>query len=159
MTNYKNKYNFGVTRVWNPWRGCFQISEACKHCYIENLNTFKNCFYSFPYEYRSLPHGSVITVSLQSDFFLKEADPFRNAAWYTIRTNPQLIFVIITKRVERIAECLPEDWGDGWENVVIVATTETQKRADERIPILLSLPLKHKWVCCTPLLEQVNLTP
>jgi protein gp37 len=156
--NYKNKYNFGKTRVWNPWRGCFQCSEACIHCYIEHLNTFKDCFYLLPPEYSTLPTGSVITVSLQSDFFLKEADKFREAAWYTIRKHPHLIFVIITKRIDRIKECLPEDWGDGWENVVIVATAENQKRADERIPILLSLPLKHKWVCCTPLLEQIDLT-
>lgn len=158
MIEYRNKYNFGETRVWNPWRGCFQISEACKHCYIEHLNSFNNCYCIFPYDYSCLPHGSVITVSLQSDFFLKEADQFRTVAWNTIKNNPHLIFVIITKRVDRIKECLPEDWNDGWENVVIVSTAETQKRADERIPILLSLPIKHKWVCCTPLLEQIDLT-
>jgi protein gp37 len=97
-------------------------------------------------------------VSLKSDFFLEEADKFRTAAWHTIRKNSHLIFVIITKRVDRIEKCLPEDWGEGWENVVIAATAENQKRADERIPILLSLPIKHKWVCCTPLLEPIDLT-
>ena len=155
---YKNKYNFGQTHVWNPWRGCFQCSEACAHCYIEHLNTFKNCFYPIFTDYTTLPPGSVIMVSLQSDFFLEEADIFRNAAWHTIRKHPHLIFVIITKRINRVKDCLPEDWGDGWENVVIVATAENQKRADERIPYLLELTLKHKWVCCTPLLEQIDLT-
>jgi protein gp37 len=70
-----------------------------------------------------------------------------------------LIFLIITKRVDRIAKCLPSDWGDGYDNVIICVTAENQKRADERIPVLLDLPVKHKWVTCTPLLEPINLEP
>lgn len=156
---YTNKYNFGeVTHVWNPWRGCFKISEACKHCYINSLNTFEDCYYVLPHTFNDLPNGTVITMSLQSDFFLAEADKYREAAWTTIRNHPNLIFLIITKRIGRVKDCLPDDWGDGWDNVIIVATTENQKRADERIPILLSLPIKHRWICCTPLLENIDLT-
>lgn len=157
--SYTNKYNFGTTPyTWNPWRGCFQISEACQHCYISELNSFSYIYSPLPNSFKQLPTGTKILVSLKSDFFLKEADIYRNAAWETIRKYPNLIFVIITKRIDRIKGCLPEDWGEGWENVVIVCTAENQKRADERLPLLLSLPLKHKWVCCTPLLEKIDLT-
>lgn len=156
---YTNKYNFGeINHIWNPWRGCFKVSEACKHCYIYSLNTFEDIYYTFPTAFDNLPTGTIITVSLQSDFFLAEADKYRAAAWSDIRRHPNLIFLIITKRVDRIKECLPSDWGDGWENVIMAATVETQARADERIPILLELPIKHKWLGCTPLLESIDLS-
>ena len=154
---YNNKYNFGEkTRVWNPRRGCFKISEACENCYVMPENIFEDTYY--PLRHTDVEPGTVITVGLNSDFFLKEADKYRNKAWDTIRNYPDLIFLIITKRVDRIAECLPDDWGDGWENVIITATAENQKRADERVPILLDLPLKHRWLACSPLLEQLDLT-
>ena len=42
--------------------------------------------------------------------------------------------------------CLPKDWGDGWENVFFHVTCENQKRVEERIPILMDLPFKHKGI-------------
>lgn len=157
---YTNKYNFGTNlNVWNPWKGCFQISEACQHCYISELNSFSYAYSHLPPSFTQLPIGTVIIVALRSDFFLKEADIYRETVWNTIRGYPNLIFKIITKRVERIKECLPKDWGDGWENVIIAATVENQKRVSERLPIFLNLPLKHRWLACTPLLEEIDLTP
>ena len=158
MFMYNNKYNFGEkTYIWNPWRGCFKITEACENCYVKPENTFEDCYYPLPHG--NAKAGTVITVSLRSDFFLEEADKYRYKAWEEIKNNPNLIFLIITKRVDRIAECLPDDWGDGWDNVIIDVTAENQKRADERLPVLLGLPLKHKWVACSPLLEAIDLTP
>lgn len=155
---YTNKYNFGEkTYIWNPWRGCFKITEACENCYVKPENTFEDIYFQFPHT--DVAPGTVITVSLNSDFFLKEADKYRDTAWSTIRNHPDLVFLIITKRIDRVAECLPADWGDGWNNVIINVTVENQKRADERIPVLLSLPLKHKWVTCSPLLDKLDLTP
>jgi len=68
-----------------------------------------------------------------------------------------VIFYLLTKRPQRVAACLPPDWGDGWENVFFNVTCENQKRAEERMPILLDLPFKHKGVGCTPLLGPVSL--
>lgn len=154
---YINKHNLGKKYIWNPWNGCFKVSEACENCYVFPENTFQDYYREFPHT--NAKHGSVITVGLRSDFFLEEADKYRDLAWDVIRNNPNLIFLIITKRVDRVLECLPDDWGDGWDNVVIDVTTENQTRADERIPILLDLPLKHKWVTCSPMLSHVDLSP
>ena len=99
-----------------------------------------------------------MVVSLSTDFFLEEADTYRSAAWRTIKAHPDLIFLLITKRIERVEDCLPEDWGEGYENVVISATVENQLRADERLPILYELPAKHKWITCSPLLENIDIT-
>lgn len=156
---YTNKNNFGKFFIrWNPWFGCFKISEGCVNCFIHNLGSFIDRYFPFNISQRDYPVGQVVTISLNSDFFLKEADKYRNQAWQEIKKNSNLIFLIITKRVDRIKECLPLDWDNGYENVIICATVETQQRADERIPLLLELPLKHRWVTCSPLLEHIDLS-
>lgn len=65
-------------------------------------------------------------------------------AWDVIWKRSDVIFLLLTKRPERIRQTLPLDWGDGWENVFLNVTCENQNRADERIPLLLDLPFKHK---------------
>ena len=59
--------------------------------------------------------------------------------------------------MERVRECLPPDWKDGWDNVFLNVTCENQSRADERIPVLLELPIRHKGLHCAPLLGPVSI--
>lgn len=159
MIKYTNKQNLGCRLYnWNPWLGCYQKSEACQNCFIYCLNDFENTYRPLPEHLSELPSGTIIHVALYSDFFLKEADNYRLAAWNEIKRHPNLIFLIITKRPERIKDCLPENWGDGWNNVIFGITMENQTRIKERMPLLLDLPCKHKWVTCTPLLEEVDLS-
>ena len=91
-----------------------------------------------------------------SDFFIEEADEWREDAWLMIHRRSDLHFFMITKRPERIAQCLPEDWGDGYENVTICCTMENQRRADERLPLYRELPIRHKSIICEPLLESID---
>jgi protein gp37 len=107
-------------------------------------------------EYK-IPSGSTIRVCMTSDFFLEEADEWRNDVWDMIRIRKDVTFWIQTKRAERVPSNLPKDWGDGWENVIMVFTAESQKRADERIPILLDLPIKRKGIMCAPMIEKITL--
>jgi len=58
----------------------------------------------------------IFTCSL-TDFFLPEIDEFRDEAWDIIRKCPQHTFQILTKRPERIGECLPEFWNEIRERV------------------------------------------
>lgn len=101
--------------------------------------------------------GETLSVCMTSDFFLEEADEWRGEAWDIIRARSDVIFYIITKRPQRIPECLPEDWGDGWENVFMNVTAENQRRAEERVPLLLALPFKHKGVNVAPFIGEVSL--
>lgn len=94
-----------------------------------------------------------------SDFFLEEADGWRPDAWRMIRSRSDLSFFIVTKRILRFAEAIPSDWGDGYENVTICCTVENRRRAAERLPYFLSLPILHKQIICEPLLERINLLP
>ena len=101
--------------------------------------------------------GETVRVCMTSDFFLEEADPWRDEAWSIIRQRQDVRFFLLTKRAHRIASCLPPDWGDGWENVILNVTCENQQRADERLPLLLSVPAKHKGIMCAPFIGAVDL--
>lgn len=46
-----------------------------------------------------------------------------------------LHFLFLTKRIERFMDCIPDDWGDGYENVTVGCTIENQDRADFRLNI------------------------
>ena len=74
-----------------------------------------------------------------------------------IASRRDLNFFIITKRIDRFPVGLPEDWGDGYENVTICCTVENQERADYRLPIFMAAPIRHKNIICEPLLEPVDL--
>lgn len=101
--------------------------------------------------------GEMLRVCMTSDFFLEEADPWRDEAWKIMRRRLDVKFFLLTKRPERVADHLPRDWGDGWENVMFNVTCENQRRADERIPILLDLPFKHKGIMCAPYIGPVSI--
>ena len=107
-------------------------------------------------EYK-IKSGELIRVCMTSDFFLEEADAWRTQAWDIMRIRSDVKFFLLTKRPEHILSCLPSDWGDGWENIIINVTAENQKRADERIPILLDLPFKHKGIMCAPPLSEIHI--
>ena len=107
----------------------------------------------------SIPPGECVFTCLTSDFFIEEADEWRVRAWRMIRARPDLMFYIITKRIERFRVSLPEDWGEGYGNVTVAATCETQQKAQARLPVLLEMPIRHREVICEPLLEAVDLSP
>ena len=75
-----------------------------------------------------------------------------------IKQRRDVTFFIITKRIHRFAECIPDDWGDGYDNVHICCTCENQKAADFRLPIFIKAPIKQKSIICEPLLEQIDLS-
>lgn len=158
--------------IWNPWHGCRKVSEGCENCYMYFLDRQRGqdgskIFrvgkqFDYPiqrkrdYSYK-IKSGELIRVCMTSDFFLKEADQWREQAWTLMKERSDVKFFLLTKRVERVYECLPKDWNDGWENIFFNVTCENQKRADERIPILLDLPFKHKGILCAPLIEEIHI--
>ena len=158
--------------IWNPWHGCIKCSEGCEHCYMYFLDRSRDkngrdiykvkANFDYPlqkdrqgrYKVKS---GECIRVCMTSDFFLEEADQWRDDAWEIMRQRPDVKFFLLTKRPERVKEHLPEDWGDGWENIFFNITAENQRRADERIPILLQLPFKHKGIMCAPFIGEIDI--
>ncbi len=159
--------------IWNPWHGCTKKSEGCKHCYMFYLDkihdnkvdssvVYRTNNFNYPLqrdrggEYK-IKSGEQIRICMTSDFFVEEADEWRDEAWNIIRQRKDISFFILTKRPERVVEHLPSDWEEGYENVLFNVTCENQVRADERIPILLSLPFKHKGIMCAPFIGRVSI--
>lgn len=156
---------------WNPWHGCHKISAGCKNCYVYRIDASfdrdasmvsKTADFNLPIRKArngnyKLSAGETIYTCFSSDFFLEEADNWRIEAWQMIRLRSDLHFFIITKRIDRFTVNLLPDWGNGYKNVTICSTCENQDRADYRLPILLSLPIKHKAIICEPLLGPINL--
>jgi len=105
---------------------------------------------------KAKPGDKIFTCSW-SDFFIEEADQWRPAAWDIIRSRPDLIWQILTKREDRILQCLPPDWGDGWNNVWLGVSVENDEFARKRIPTLLSVPAKVRFLSCEPLIGPVDL--
>ena len=158
--------------IWNPWHGCKKCSEGCQNCYMFFLDEQRGKNGADIYRTKSgfnypiskdrqgrykVKSGEQLRVCMTSDFFLPEADAWRDEAWRIIRQRPDVVFFLLTKRPQRVRECLPDDWGDGWENVFFNVSCENQRRADERIPILLELPFKHKGIMCAPFIGAVTL--
>lgn len=169
------------TFIWNPWHGCHKCSTGCLRCYVfENdknfgINTNKikitrNGFrlpiqkirnkdlekYELQYK---IPSGSMVITSMTSDFFIEEADVWRQDAWNFIHERQDCLFSITTKRPQRIKQCLPPNWLDGYYNVIINVSIENTYTAWERIPILFDLPIKHIGIEIEPMLEDIDLKP
>ena len=62
-----------------------------------------------------------------------------------------------TKRIERFMDCIPSDWGEGYDNVTIGCTIENQDRADQRLSLFSKMPIKHKNIICQPLIEKIDI--
>ncbi len=168
----KNKRIQNSMALWNPWHGCHKLSEGCKHCYvyrgdkkrgIDSSVITQTKSFDLPVrknrkgEYK-IPSGSKVYTCFTSDFFLKDADVWREEAWSMIKERSDLHFLMITKRIDRFQDCTPPDWNDGYENVTICCTVENQDRADYRLPIYKEAPIKHKIIICEPLLSQIDLS-
>lgn len=117
------------------------------------------------HEYRLIPENHLVHTCTTSDFFLPEADIWRDEAWEIIRSRPDLTFIIATKRPERIAGHLPTDWIDqgyryravGYKNVIIACSVESQYTADLRLKHFLPLPIPHKVIIVSPMLGPVHI--
>lgn len=157
---------------WNPWHGCIKCSEGCEHCYVYYTDAMRGKSGADIYRTKTgfnyplskdrsgrlkIQSGEMISVCMTSDFFMKEADAWREEAWDIMRKRSDVVFLLLTKRPERIKDCLPQDWNSGWENIFLNVTCENQKRADERIPLLLALPFIHKGLHCAPLLGPLEI--
>jgi protein gp37 len=143
----------------DTWRQPMRWQSALDHAYRVS--------------HRAADRTQCVFTCSWSDFFHPAADGWRADAWDVIRETTRdaipaaggwgglprahLTWLILTKRPERILECLPADWGDGWPHVWLGVTAETQEQADRRVLQLLWTPAMHRFVSLEPLLEPVEL--
>lgn len=156
--------------IYNCWHGCHKKSEGCLNCYVYRrdmqIGKDSNIIYktrSFDLPVRKNRDGSYkyeantdFDMCFSSDFFIEEADQWRNEVLEMIRIRSDCSFFCITKRPERIRECIPDL--KEYDNLQIYCTMENQKRFDERAPIYLGLDLKVKGVMIEPMLERIDMS-
>ena len=155
--------------TWNPWRGCRKCSEGCLHCYIHKGDAKRGVdtgaivqTADFDKPVKKLKNGNyrmksgLVYTCFSTDFLIEEADPWRTECWEMIKERQDCTFLFLTKRIERFMECIPQDWGGGYDNVVVCCTIETQKNADRKLSVFQSLPIKHKCITAQPLLEKID---
>lgn len=165
--------------TFNPVVGCTKVSAACDFCYAESWakRTGQSSLWNgerrvtsdanwrkvvkwneHADEFRAT-HGRrrrVFCASLADVFDNQWQAEWRTSLWFLIEQCPGLDFLLLTKRPQNIQKMLPDDWGDGWPNVWLGATVENQEEANRRIPHLLNVPAKIKFLSCEPLLGPIR---
>lgn len=154
--------------TWNPFIGCTKVSPACDNCYAERWA--KRCGRDFSKVVRAAggtfrapltwKEPKRIFVCSLSDFFhadILRAD--RHAAIKVMRDAPQHTYMLLTKRPENIH---PHLAGTAWadklpDNIWLGVTAENQEQADRRIPLLLQVPARVRFVSCEPLLGPIKI--
>jgi len=176
-------------RAWSLVRGCSKVSDGCLNCWAEreshmrsfNPNEKVRAQYEgltvdgkFNGQIRLMKDNLELPLRVKkptvwavwNDLF-HESVPFTfiRAAWSTMALSRHHIFMVLTKRPERMKEFF--DWMDGQEfrietylpHIWWGVTTENQEQANKRIPILLQLPVMVRFVSVEPMLGPVDLTP
>ena len=116
-------------------------------------------------------------VDHNGKFLYNSLDPVRCELFRLIMGCPNLDFLLLTKRPENIIKCLiasseiaynfcndyfvswHEDWigGNPPDNVWLGTSVENQKMSDKRIPELIKVPAKIRFLSCEPLLGKIDL--
>ena len=150
---------------WNPFIGCKKLSPGCQQCYMfrdqerygndpKLIRRAKSATFNAPLKWKD--PAKVFTCSW-SDFFIEEADDWRDEAWDVISRTPHLSYQILTKRPENILSRLPENWGSGWPNVWLGVSVETQEYT-RMIEFLTQIDAAVRFISYEPALGPVDFT-
>lgn len=90
--------------------------------------------FSMPLKYKEVMSSvwvgrPLIFTSSLTDLFHPSIDSYRSEIWDIIRKCPHLIFQILTKRPERVLDCIPEDF-HLWDNVWLGTSVGSAKSMD-----------------------------
>jgi protein gp37 len=163
--------------TFNPWWGCHRVSPACDNCYAESWahrlgqdlwgarearRFFGDSHWREPLRWNAEAaaenrRARVFCASM-ADIFEWRADlnPERARLWELIEQTPNLDWLLLTKRPQHILRMTP--WQEEWpDNVWVGATVENQRFADLRLPLLLRVPARVRFLSCEPLLGPLKL--
>ena len=162
--------------------GCMKVSPGCAHCYAETFadqrlglgvfgpaatttrRTFGVKHWNDPLRWdRAAAKAGVrrrVFCSSMCDVFEDNPaiDLERAKLWPLIRATPHLDWLLLTKRPERLVTELPKGWGNGYRNVWLGTSIESQEYVD-RAQHLRAVPATVRFLSCEPLLGAVDLFP
>lgn len=170
MNNSKIEW---TDKTWNPITGCNKVSQGCKNCYAEIMyerfngkGTFTNVTFhknriNAPYKWK---RPAKIFVNSMSDLF-HESLSFEQIreVLTVIYDNKRHTFQVLTKRPDRMFEFFKwlnnPNLSVNFSNLWIGISVEDQHSADERIPLLKSIPAAVRFLSMEPLIGPVNNLP
>lgn len=171
-------------KTFNPWWGCSRVSPACRFCYADRdaqryghqvwrrhgpRRMLSEANWQRPLKWNR--DAAVVGVPAKV-FCASMADVFedhpdvaapRERLWELIDATPHLIWQLLSKRPENIAQMVP--WGKNgrnWPaNVWMGTSVENDPWAGIRIPLLLknTVGARVLFLSCEPLLGDVDLRP
>jgi protein gp37 len=166
---------------------CTKISPGCANCYASRINVArgngleytvpnleKAKFYLDEKELSApLRHKEPATIFVGDMFDLfHEAIPSKFIAevFWVMGAAKQHVFQVLTKRADRMQQLLTQEfafnksplpqWAPSkwpFPNIWLGTSVESQKYADERIPLLLQTPAAVRFLSVEPMLEAVDL--
>jgi protein gp37 len=167
-----------ATHTFNPWWGCTRISRACDNCYAADLakrtgsgNLWEGerrrtgaSNWRLPYRWNNQAtltgdRPRVFCASM-ADVFDNQVPPeWRRDLFAMIRETPNLDWLLLTKRPQNISKMLPDDWGNGWRNVWLGASTENRTEMLRRGAALKSIAAAVHFWSAEPLVESLGDIP
>ncbi len=159
--------------TWNPAIGCSKVSAGCRGCYMMRgearwgrdgtvVRRTSPGTFNLPIAkdragaWKVAPGRLVFTASM-TDVFHEGLDDFRDDVWARMEQRPDLLFLVLTKRPERIQGRLPAWWGPhGPQNVALGVSAEDQAAWDARVPLLLDVPARLRFVSVEPMIGPIT---
>ena len=156
-------------QTWNPITGCTKVSPGCKHCYAETmagrLFAMGAPGYENGFELSLLPERlgqplqrkkpTMFFVNSMSDLF-QEGVPstFIDQVFDVIRATPHHTYQILTKRSANMREYFVSR--EVPQNAWLGVSVEDKKYGKPRIPDLLAIKAKTRFLSIEPLLEDLG---
>jgi protein gp37 len=164
--------------TFNGWIGCTKVSPGCDFCYAErdfdlrkgrvkwgagnprSRTSVANWKKPIAWDRQAAAAGERRRVFGGS--LMDWADSEVDASWRAdlfelIKDTPNLDWLMLTKRPQLIKKYVPDDWGDGYDNVWMGTSVENQEWAERRIPLLMETPAKVYWLSAEPLIGKIDL--
>jgi len=172
-------------RPWSLVSRCTRVSEGCRRCWALDIeHRFKTdglvCFHPERLD-KPLHVRKPYVWGVWNDLFHPDVtDAQIDSAFAVMALSPRQTFVVLTKRMERMQKYLESRshsskfWEEAnttgfatryekWSlipfplpNLIVGTTAENQRRADERIPLLLQTQAAHRMVSVEPQLGYVD---
>jgi len=167
--------------TWNPVTGCDRVSPGCENCYAQTLarrlKAMGNPRYQKDGRTRTSGPGFGVTmhwdklqeplarrkptmffVNSMSDLFHDHVSvAFIDRVFETMAATPRHTYQVLTKRPRRMAS-FTTDRGIP-DNVWLGTSVENQEWSERRVPLLLQVQARVRFLSCEPLLGPVDLSP
>jgi protein gp37 len=162
--------------TFNCWIGCSKVSQGCKFCYAETLNNRWNggnwgpgaprritsdANWKQPIKWnkdatKSGKRHRVFCASLADVFDDEAPEGGRERLWGLIEATPNLDWLLLTKRTDKIIERVPKAWLDSPLDNVWYGTSVENDAVKVRIDMLREVPAKVRFLSVEPMIGDIN---